>query len=121
MHRVIVEVPCRPTESAAKVRMACLNLFPDAEFEEDDVVRGSATSLDRLAELLAAQRIRMSAREVLLGAVRGDRLVFHLSKQAALAGKVSFSAQSPLGDITVTIIADDPQEIVDMVAPTPRD
>lgn len=99
--------------------MACLNLFPDVEFEEDDVVRGTATSLDRLAELFAAQRIRTSAREVLLGAVRGDRLVFHLSKQAALSGKVSFSAQSPLGDIAVTIIADDPQRIVDQVAPPP--
>lgn len=121
MHQVIVETPCHPTESVAKVKMACLKLFPDAEFEEDDEVTGTAASLERLAELFKAQRIRTSAREALLGAVRDNRLVIHLNKQAAFAGKASFSAQSSLGDIAVTIIADDLRSVVDEVAPLSKD
>ena len=117
MHRITVETPCRPTESVAKVRLALLNLFPDTDLEEDDVITGTATSLERLAELFRNQRVRTSAREVLSGAVRGDRLVFHLNKQAAVSGKVSFSAESPLGDIRVTVVTDNPAEVVDELAP----
>ncbi len=101
--------------------MALLNLFPDAEIEENDVITGTATSLERLAELFRSQRVRTSAREVLLGAIRGDRLVFHLNKQAALSGKASFSAESPLGDIRVTVVADNLEEAVNELAPRRRD
>lgn len=116
-----MEAPCNPTESAEKVRTAILALFPDAELlEAEGIVSGTSSGLGKLAELLRAQHIRGSAREVLLGAIRDDRLVIHLNKQAALMGRVSFSAQSPLGDIRVTIIADDLREVVDEIAPLPE-
>lgn len=117
MTRVVVEAPCRPTEDPAKVRQAVRNLFPDVEFQEDGEIRGTAASLDRLAELLRNQQIRGSAREVLLGSVRGNQLVFHLNKQAASAGKISFSAYAPLGDIVVCVEAEDAAQVVDRVAP----
>jgi predicted RNA binding protein with dsRBD fold (UPF0201 family) len=98
--------------------MAILSIFPDAELEEGDVIRGRALSLDRFAELLREQRIRDSAREVLLGSIQGNRMVFQVNKQAAFVGKVSFSAHSSLGDITVTVEADDIRRVVDEVAPS---
>lgn len=117
MPRIRVEAPCHPTESPGAVRRALLNLFPDAQLTEGEVVAGETQSLDRFAQLLEEQRIRAAAREILSGAIRGRLLVFHLGKQAAWAGRVSFSAFSPLGDILVTVEADDPQAIVDRVAP----
>lgn len=119
MVRIEVEAPCRPTEDPARVARAIRQLFPDAELTENDSVRGTATGLDRFAELLQNQQIRAAAREVLLGAVHGDRLVIRLNKQAAAAGRVSFSAHAPLGDITLTIATEDPRGLVDRVAPSP--
>ncbi|MFQ5838646.1 MAG: RNA-binding domain-containing protein [Thermoplasmata archaeon] len=117
MRRILVEAPCRPTESASKVKMAILNIFPDAHLEEGGLISGRAQSLERFGELLRNQRIRNSAREVLMGSIRGSRMVFHLNKQAAFVGKVSFSAHSPLGYITVTIEAEDVEAVVEEVAP----
>ncbi len=117
VHRILLEAPCNPTESPSKVKMAILNLFPDARLVEGEVISGEAESLERFAELLRTQRIRASAREVLLGAIGGNRIVFHLNKQAALAGKVSFSALSPLGDILVTIEGEDVDEVVELLTP----
>ncbi len=100
------------------MKIAILNLFPDARLEEGDTISGEAMDLERLAELFRAQRIRDSAREILLGSVHGNRIVFRLSKQAAFAGKVSFSSYSPLGDIVVTIEGEDIERLVDQVAPS---
>lgn len=112
-----MEAPCHPTESPAEVRRAILNLFPDAQLTEGEEVVGEVHSLDRFAELLREQQIRTAAREVLAGAVRGRRLIFHLGKQAAWAGRVSFSALSPLGDILVTVDAEDVEAFLEGVAP----
>ena len=46
----------------------------------------------------------------------GDRLRFTLNKQAAFAGRVSFAANSPLGDLEVEIDEGDPQAIIDSIA-----
>lgn len=112
-----METPIRPTESARRVRTAVLNLFPEARLEEEESLQGPAGSLDRFAELLVRQRIRDSSREVLLGSVRGRRLVFRLNKQAAFAGRVSFSAHAPLGDIRVTVVSDDLRGLIQELAP----
>ncbi len=117
MYEATVETPLRPTESPEKVRRAVLNLFPKARLEEGEGIRGPAGSLDRFAELLRRQRIRDSSREVLLGSIRGRRLVFHLNKQAAFAGRVSFSAHASLGDIRVTVVSDDLRGLVRELAP----
>lgn len=118
VHRVRVEAPCRPTEGVSKVKAAILNIFPDAKLEDQvGYIRGEATDLERFAELLRRQRIRASARELLQGSTRDGRMVFHLNKQAANVGRVSFSALSPLGDILVDIEADDLGALIDQIAP----
>lgn len=99
------------------MKRAILNLFPDARLTEGEMISGEAEDLERLAELLRTQRIRDSAREVIRGSIRDDRIVFHLNKQAALVGKVSFSTLSPLGDIVVTIEADDIEAVMEQLTP----
>jgi predicted RNA binding protein with dsRBD fold (UPF0201 family) len=108
---------CRGTESLAKVKVAVLNLFPDAEFSrEDDEVEAESASFDTLRAKVHAQKIRDSARGALLHGVEGGLLRFTLSKQAAYAGRASFAANSPLGDLEVEIDGGDPEAIVDAIA-----
>lgn len=115
---VEVETPLKPTEDSGKVAKALLNLFPDLSLEfGQDLVRGRGHTLLRLKELLFNQRIRDSAREIMLGGIAGDLIAFHLSKQAAYVNKVSFSAQSPLGSISVLIRTPDPLALVDTISP----
>ncbi|MFQ5552108.1 MAG: RNA-binding domain-containing protein [Thermoplasmata archaeon] len=119
MHEALVETPCRATETTGKVQQAVLNIFPGAQLTVGERITGRAGSLDRLAELLQRQHIRDSARELLTGSIQGNRLVFYLNKQAAYAGRVSFSAHAPLGDICVTVVSDDLQGLVENLAPSP--
>lgn len=117
MQRVRVSVPVRPTEDANKVRRALLNVFPDLRIDaSEDALRGTTESLDRLRELIRKLKIRDTARRVLLRGREGDRTRFDLSKQAAFSGRVSFAADSPLGDIAVEIESDRLADIIDFVA-----
>lgn len=120
MYQARVEAPCRATERGERVKAAILNIFPEAQLAEGHPFVGEAGSLRRFAELLRTQRIRDSARELLIGAIRDDQLVFYLNKQAAYAGKVSFSAYAPLGDICVTVTSDRLRDLVEELAPPVR-
>jgi predicted RNA binding protein with dsRBD fold (UPF0201 family) len=115
--RIRLRAPCRGTESLAKVKVAILNLFPDATFSrEGDELEGESSSVERLRERIHAQKIRDSARGPLLHGIEGSRIRVTLNKQAAYAGRVSFSADSPLGDIEVLIEAEDPEALIDAIA-----
>ena len=117
MTRIRLRAPCRGTESLAKVKVAILNLFPDATFSrEGDELEGESSSVERLRERIHAQKIRDSARGPLLHGIEGSRIRVTLNKQAAYAGRVSFSADSPLGDIEVLIEAEDPEALIDIIA-----
>ena len=117
MQRVRVSVPVRPTEDVNKVRRALLNVFPDLRIDaSEDALRGTTESLDRLRELIRKLRIRDTARRVLLRGREGDRTRFDLSKQAAFSGRVSFAADSPLGDIAVEIESNRLEDVIDFVA-----
>ena len=112
-----MRAPCRPTESLSKVKIAVLNMFPDAVFSrEDEVVEAESRSTERVREAIRAQKIRDSARGALFAGMGGGRLRFSLNKQAAFAGRVSFAAGSPLGDIEVEIEDGDPEARIDMIA-----
>ena len=101
----------------AKVKVAVLNLFPDAAFtREDDEVGAETSSFERLREMIRAQKIRDSARGALLQGVEGARIRFTLNKQAAYVGKVSFATGSPVGDLEVEMEDGDPERIVDAIA-----
>jgi len=116
--RILLRTPRKPTESLAKVKIAVLNVFPDARFRrEDDVVEAEASSVERLREQIRNQKIRDTARTVLLRGRATNTIRFGLNKQAAYIGAVSFAAEAtPLGDIEVLIETDDVDRLIDDIA-----
>ncbi|MGQ0797725.1 MAG: RNA-binding domain-containing protein [Methanobacteriota archaeon] len=117
VQRVRVSAPVRPTEDADKVRRALLHVFPDLRIDaSEDGLRGTTESVDRLRDLIRNRKIRDTARGVLLRGREGDRTRFELNKQAAFAGRVSFAAGSPLGDISVEIESERLEDLIDFVA-----
>jgi predicted RNA binding protein with dsRBD fold (UPF0201 family) len=115
MLRVTARAPIRPTEDASRVAKAVAALFPDATLTQSDIdVSAAGGSLDRLRELVRAQRIPDTARSAMLGGLSEDGLRAHflLGKQAAAVGRAHFGPlRSPLGDIDVTIEGDAPGEV----------
>ena len=113
--QIDIETDIHPTESKDKVQSAIRNLFPDATFEKDGVrvLRATAKGLDTIQERIANQQIRDSARRLLEKGARKDHLFFILSKQAAFAGRVSFSNDGPLGDLVVIVRTDGADEVVE--------
>lgn len=125
---ITVEAEIRPTEIERKVKQAILNVFtPDhIEIEERGNIKiivaksYSLSSLQNLHRLLRTQRILDAARSIMEKGIRGNTLTFHLNKQAALQGKISFTeayGESPMGPITVTIEDINPREVIDWLAP----
>jgi predicted RNA binding protein with dsRBD fold (UPF0201 family) len=121
MCEITVVARCHPTEDTAKVAQAIANLFPDAVFKGDDPVVASAQDAQAFAERLIQQRIRSAARAAMLRGVSGSETTFHLNKQVAAAGKVSFSEEEhPLGDLEVTIRSADIRATVGSLTATDR-
>jgi len=128
MLKVTVKVEVRATEDVEKVETAIKNVFsPDKVellplSEKLRVLVASSTSyesLEKLRELLRRERILDAAHKILRTGIDDGRLVFHLNKQAAYAGHVSFSGvdESPLGPITFEIECSDPRGLIDWLAP----
>ncbi|MCE4603281.1 MAG: hypothetical protein F7B18_08875 [Desulfurococcales archaeon] len=126
--RVVVEAEIRPTEDPDKVLKAVESFFtPDTVRVEDlgstrilVAEAGSLRSLEKLHWLLRAERILDAARGMLRRGIHGDRLVFHLHKQAAYVGRLSFVSgdhESPMGAIRITVEHPDPRQVVDWLAP----
>jgi len=115
--RVRVEAPVHATESAAKVKLACLNLFPDLAFiQEGDVLVGETTSLERFRTQVRHQRIRDTARGILIRNRNGSETHFRLNKQAAYMGLVNFGTGAALGDLAVTVAEENMDALIDHVA-----
>ena len=116
--RVRVESPVYPTEDAAKVKAACLNVFPDLAFTAGaDGIVGEGSDLDRLRELVRNQKIRDTARDVLVRGRRGFVVRFSLNKQAAFVGRVNFAGgTAPLGDIAVVLEDPDTDALIEHLA-----
>ena len=126
------ETPINPTEDRAKVERALRNLFPSGQIEEitsgENVVRlrirGSDLDfLSKLRSLIKQERIRSAARSIILGRMRGDIIRFYVNKQAAFSGRVSFCepvGESPNGPISVEIVSDRPEVVVDYLASRPE-
>lgn len=128
---VRITTPVRPTEDPTKVRQAILTLWPDAEVQE---ASGGleATSRDILAFRRRVWELRIidAVRGKLLYGMDADgrSLRVRLSKQAALASKVSFPpTPHALGDLEVTITVEtgDPwpgaEQLAWWIAPETRD
>ncbi len=123
--QVFVRAGVYPTESPEKVRAAIENLFPGMEFEIEEegerriikgVGRGKAC-LEKFYLRLREQRILDAARGVMLSSQRGNRIFLQLNKQAAFAGYINFTEESPLGVIEVEIEDEDIESIIDWLAP----
>ena len=128
---VRITTPLRPTEDPAKVRQAILTLWPDAEVRETPEGL-EATSHDILPFRSRVWELRIidAVRGKLLYGMDSDgrSLRVRLSKQAALAAKVSFPpTPHALGDLEVTITAEpgdpwpDAEKLAWWIAPETRD
>jgi hypothetical protein len=127
-----VETPLNPTEDPEKVLRAVRNLFPNCSpsivrsDERHGKLEGSMSrleDLDNLRILLRQGVIRDAARKILLRNISGSSIVVHLNKQAAFAGKASFCErydESPLGPVTLTITVENPEQVIDWLAPSSR-
>lgn len=126
--RIVVEAEVRPTEDPDKVLKAIQAFFdPDTVRIEDlgstrilVAESGSLRSLEKLHWLLRAERILDAARGMMRRGIQGEKLVFHLHKQAAYVGRLSFISgdhESPMGAIRVTIEHPEPRQVLDWLAP----
>ncbi|MDH5811072.1 MAG: RNA-binding domain-containing protein [Candidatus Methanomethylicaceae archaeon] len=124
--KVIVQVELNPTEDESKVIRALSNLIDVPSFTKHAhgnrayiVLEGDASLLSKLRALLRRERILDAARKVMLAGVEGSTITFHLNKQVAYAGHVSFcmpEGESPLGPITFHIKTEDPKLLIDWLA-----
>jgi predicted RNA binding protein with dsRBD fold (UPF0201 family)/dephospho-CoA kinase len=113
-----------PTELEEKVRQAVENIFPGTSLKLIkkegfvDRLEGTAPSLDELHGLLRNQKILEAARKSMFAERQGPEINLQLNKQAALMGLVNFlDHEVPLGAIYVTIVTDEPELIIDWLAP----
>ncbi len=123
MTLITISCPVNPSEDPEKVRSAILNIFPDAELEQDERgFKGTAPGLDRFYNLIRKQLILDATRGVLMTAIRGNRTRMLLNKQVATVGKISFADRNPvLGAIEVFVEDDDIEAYVDRLAPVTVD
>jgi hypothetical protein len=124
--KLSVEVEVRPTESVEKVKTAVKNIFPTIELQPVDgkLVGESADvqALEKFHQRLRLLRILGSARSVMFSGRQDNTTRVMLNKQAAFAGKVSFTdGESPLGPIVVAFEAPDIEHLIDYLAPRTKD
>ncbi|KUO81192.1 MAG: RNA-binding domain-containing protein [Vulcanisaeta sp.] len=126
--RVEVWVEVRPTEDEDKVRRALSNVFIYDELRTEEsegkryiVAFGEGfKSLIKVHNLIKEQGIEDSARSVLMKGIEDNKVVFHLHKQAAYVGVLTFVTEkneSPLGPITFIVETNDPKRLIDWLAP----
>jgi len=118
-----------PTEDLEKVEKAIKTIFPMCSItlenpsEEVRILRArehGKEALIPLQSLLRQDRIRDAARSVLMSGISNNMITFHLNKQVAFVGHISFSmpnAESPLGPITVRIKCENPISLIEWLAP----
>jgi len=118
-----IEAQIYPTEDEEKVSEAVKKLVGEVNLKTVSLghvltIRADGEGIESLSFLkrkLQFEQIRDAARALLLRSTEDKRILFHLNKQAAYAGHVSFSpaGQSPLGPITVEIECGDPKAVVE--------
>jgi len=120
MPSIIAYCPVFPSEDPEKVTKAVKNIFPDMELRrEDNALTGETSVLEHFAAQIRRQKILDTTRSVLMKGRRGEgRTVFNMNKQAAFAGKISFTEERTiLGTISVTIDADNITGFIEALAP----
>ena len=121
MVEILLRTRCYPTEDRERIVRAMASLFPDVQVSGAEELEAVSHHLETFAEQIVRQRIRDAARAVFRRGIEGNSIVFHLNKQVATVGKVSFSDEEhPLGDIHVEISADDVTALIDKISPSTR-
>ena len=125
---VNIEVEVNPTEDLEKVKRAVENIFGPIRTQVEPLEQGELLVAENkgidglriLHDLLERYRIRDAARTVLYKGLSDNAIIFHLNKQVAYVGHLSFSnpaGESPLGPIRVQIYCDKPRELIDWLTP----
>lgn len=114
---ICVETILKGADSPAKISEAILQIFPlfpiEQKFSEPTLGNGSnyhwkasKVDLSHFLKLLHQQRILDTALDAMSKNLKDGKSVFHLSRQAAMVGKVAFPLpdEIPLGGtITITL------------------
>ncbi len=126
--KIRIKASVKPTEDKEKVIRAIKNIF-DGELVVSEVQEGyyiiegysnRKESLDKLYNAIRVEQIIAAARSILKKKTYRNKIKLLLHKQAAYAGKISFidnERESPLGAIYLEIEAEEPDEIIDWLAP----
>lgn len=126
--KVRVKASVKPTEDKEKVIRAIKNIF-DGELMVSEVEEGyyiiegysnNRESLEKLYNAIRVEQIIAAARSIFKKKTYRNEIKLLLHKQAAYAGKISFidnERESPLGAIYLEIEAEEPDEIIDWLAP----
>jgi hypothetical protein len=119
MLAVSISCPVFPSEDQERVRQAVLNIFPGTDLIlSDGVLSGETDNVDHFSEQIRRQRILDSTRSMLIKGRNGERSTVHLNKQAAYAGKISFTeSRTILGTIKVIFGSDDITAFIGSLAP----
>ena len=120
MLSVRISCPVFPSEDPDKVKAAIEKIFPDAEFSEtDDGYECTAPTLDHFSKQIRKQKILDATRsQMQRGLRRTGRITLNLNKQVAYMGKISFcEGKVILGTIKVVIETDEPDALIDTIAP----
>jgi len=124
-----VEVEVRPTESEEKVLKALRNIVDVENVRIIELRKGyklivgesnSISSLKKFHDLLRKQRILDTARNIMMRKAREGTIVLKINKQAAFQGILTFAEgdlESPLGSITLTIVCENLEDLIDWLAP----
>ena len=117
MPQVAISAIINSTEDEDRVKLAVLNLFPDAIVQVNEgALAATSSSLDYFAQRLMEQKIRDSSRAILRHAIIPGGIEFHLNKQAAFVGKINFTeGDSILGDLKVIIRVEDSEALVELI------
>ena len=119
---VFVSAPIFPSEDQSKVVQAITHIFPTAALEISEGKAEGKADLEHFSIQIRRQKILDAARSVMIRGRRKDRTAFDLNKQAAFAGKISFSEEKAvLGTIRVTVSDDDIEAAINIIAPVTVD
>jgi uncharacterized protein len=118
--KMIARARVNPTEDLDKVIEAISNIFKFDELEIGEgyvIVTGESESLLDLRESLKIRKIRDTAQRMFLKGAEGNKIIFSLSKQAALVSTPNFvdREMSSLGEIDVTIETDDVEGFIEWI------
>ncbi len=129
--KLIAEVEVRPTEDEEKVEQALRNILMEVSIEK--VQKGDKTyivaksdkpeSLLTIHAKLRESAILEAARSYLKKFSSDSKVIMYLNKQAAFVGRISFcipERESSLGPIKVEVECNDPESLIDWLAPHTR-